>query len=64
MFPKKKAVQSQLKNNMASFLADFTAKEHWSISRCLTTEHLLSILSIANSFMNLQSFIDLQLKIE
>lgn len=37
---------------------------HWNISKCLTTEHLLSILSIANAFMNLQNFINLQFKSE
>lgn len=59
MFPKKIEQVSQL--DMVPY---FTSKEHWSISRSLTTIHLLTILSIANSFMHLQNFIDLQFKSE
>ena len=39
-------------------------REHWLSAKFLTTEHLLAILSISNSFMSLTNFIDLQLKNE
>lgn len=39
-------------------------REYWLITKCITTEHLLSLLSISNSFMSLQNFIDLQSKRE
>jgi hypothetical protein len=38
--------------------------EFWLASKIITTEHLVAILAISNSFMNLQSFIDLQIKKE
>jgi len=59
MFPKKIEQSIQLDT-----VPHFTSKEHWSISRSLTTIHLLTILSIANSFMHLQNFIDLQFRTE
>lgn len=37
-------------------------REYWLSIKTITTEHLLAILSISNSFMNLTSFIDLQNK--
>lgn len=40
------------------------SKEYWLSSKFVATEHLLAILSIANSFMNLSNFINLQLKNE
>lgn len=77
MFPRKltlPSINQQLKQTSSSSsllssphidaLISFTSREHWSISRCLTTIHLLSMLSIGNSFMHLQHFIDLQLKSE
>ncbi len=36
----------------------------WLSAKIMTTEHLLTILSVSNSFMNLQTFIDLQVKNE
>jgi hypothetical protein len=39
-------------------------KEFWLSGKSLTTEHLLAILAISNSFMNLQNFVDLQAKKE
>lgn len=36
----------------------------WLASKVITTEHLVTILAISNAFMNLQSFIDLQIKKE
>lgn len=39
-------------------------KEYWLSTKTITTEHLLAILSISNSFMHLQNFIDLQAKKE
>jgi len=36
----------------------------WLSTKIMTTEHLLTILSVSNSFMNLQTFIDLQVKKE
>ena len=38
--------------------------DDWMSSKFLTTEHLLSILSISNSFMSLRNFIDLQMRTE
>lgn len=40
------------------------SKEYWLSTKSITTEYLLAILAISNSFMNLQCFIDLQLKKE
>ena len=40
------------------------SKEYWLSSKFVATEHLLAILSISNSFMNLSNFINLQLKNE
>lgn len=39
-------------------------KEFWLSGKFLATEHLLSILSISNSFMSLNSFVNLQMKHE
>ena len=39
-------------------------RETWLSTKQLTTEHLLAILAISNSFMNLSNFIDLQMKQE
>ena len=36
----------------------------WLSAKVMTTEHLLTILSVSNSFMNLRTFIDLQVKRE
>ena len=36
----------------------------WLSAKTMTTEHLLTILSVSNSFMNLQTFIELQIKKE
>ena len=60
MFPKK--IEQSV--HTVDTVPHFTSKEHWSISRSLTTIHLLAILSIANSFMHLQNFIDLQFRNE
>jgi hypothetical protein len=40
------------------------SKEYWLSTKSITTEYLLAILAISNSFMNLQCFIDLQMKKE
>ncbi|CAF0723235.1 unnamed protein product [Brachionus calyciflorus] len=39
-------------------------REYWLSIKSITTEHLLAILAISNSFMHLNSFIDLQVKKE
>ena len=39
-------------------------REYWLSIKSITTEHLLAILAISNSFMNLNNFIDLQAKKE
>lgn len=36
--------------------------DFWLATKIITTEHLVTILAISNAFMNLQSFIDLQIK--
>jgi hypothetical protein len=68
MFPKKLILSHENLQGKTIVQLDtvphFTSKEHWMISRSLTTIHLLTILSIANSFMNLQNFIDLQFRAE
>lgn len=38
--------------------------DFWLASKVITTEHLVTILAISNAFMNLQSFIDLQIRKE
>lgn len=38
--------------------------DFWLAAKVITTEHLVTILAISNAFMNLQSFIDLQIKKE
>ena len=40
------------------------SRAYWLATKLVSTEHLLAILAISNSFMNLQSLIDLQLKKE
>lgn len=38
--------------------------DFWLAAKVITTEHLVAILAISNAFMNLQSFIDLQVRKE
>lgn len=38
--------------------------DFWLAAKVITTEHLIAILAISNAFMNLQSFIDLQVRKE
>ena len=72
MFPNKLNVprnHNERLNSVRQFsnydlFAEFTSKQHWNISKGLTTTHLLTLLSIANAFMSLQKFIDLQFRVE
>lgn len=38
--------------------------DFWLSSKIITTEHLVAILAVSNAFMNLQIFVDLQIKKE
>ena len=73
MFPPKKPPTLYEDNKIApnSLLAlsrnkeiSQTSREYWVSNKSISTDHLLAILAISNSFMNLQSLIDLQLKQE
>jgi hypothetical protein len=57
-------LQATVNNNVAPPETPSPTKEFWLSGKSLTTEHLLAILAISNSFMNLQNFVDLQAKKE
>lgn len=66
-FPSKRTlVESRMNLGEERQLSELPSpsREYWLSSKFVATEHLLAILSIANSFMNLSNFINLQLKNE
>jgi len=53
----KSKIEEQLKitSSLSQRVKWFTSRTHWEISRSLTTNHLLTIIALANTLMSMQN---------